>query len=87
MTEREVEAISTSCSTSAASARPTPARSIATLVSRAQTTIGVSLSYWVIHALALSLGKAGLLPPMLAAWTANIIFTGLGTAGFLRVRT
>jgi lipopolysaccharide export system permease protein len=49
--------------------------------------IGVSLSYWVIHALALSLGKAGLLPPLLAAWTANIIFTGLGTAGFLRVRT
>jgi lipopolysaccharide export system permease protein len=49
--------------------------------------IGVSLSYWVIHALALSLGKAGLLPPILAAWTANIIFTGLGTAGFLSVRT
>jgi lipopolysaccharide export system permease protein len=49
--------------------------------------IGVSLSYWVIHALALSLGKAGLLPPMLAAWTANIIFTGLGIAGFLNVRT
>jgi lipopolysaccharide export LptBFGC system permease protein LptF len=27
------------------------------------------------------------LPPMLGAWTANIIFAGLGAALFLRTRT
>ena len=28
-----------------------------------------------------------LLPPALAAWTANIVFAGLGTALFLNART
>ena len=30
---------------------------------------------------------ADLLPPALAAWTANIVFAGLGTALFLNART
>jgi LPS export ABC transporter permease LptG/LPS export ABC transporter permease LptF len=47
----------------------------------------ISVSYWVVHSLALAFAKADLLPPLLAAWTANIVFAGLGTALFLRART
>lgn len=47
----------------------------------------IGFSYWLIFAFAVSLGRAGTLPPFLAAWAANILF-GL-TAGvmFLRIRT
>jgi LPS export ABC transporter permease LptG len=47
----------------------------------------ISLGYWVVHYMALAFAKADLLPPFLAAWTANIVFAGLGTALFLRTRT
>jgi lipopolysaccharide export system permease protein len=47
----------------------------------------ISVGYWVVHSLALAFAKADLLPPLLAAWTANIVFAGLGTALFLRART
>jgi len=33
------------------------------------------------------LPKADLLPAALAAWTANIVFAGIGTALFLSART
>ena len=49
--------------------------------------IMISLGYWVVHYMALAFAKADLLPPFLAAWTANIVFAGLGTALFLRART
>ena len=49
--------------------------------------IMISVSYWVVHYMALAFAKADLLPPFLAAWTANIVFAGLGTALFLRART
>jgi lipopolysaccharide export system permease protein len=47
----------------------------------------IGFSYWIVFAFTISLGRAGVLPPLLAAWSANILF-GL-TAGllFLRVRT
>lgn len=35
--------------------------------------------YYVTHAISLSFGKAELIPPSAAAWTANIIFLSLGT--------
>jgi lipopolysaccharide export system permease protein len=47
----------------------------------------ISVGYWLLHSMALAFAKADLLPPMLAAWTANIVFVGLGTALFLRART
>ncbi|HLC43421.1 MAG TPA: LPS export ABC transporter permease LptG [Methylomirabilota bacterium] len=47
----------------------------------------LALGYWVIHSVAISLAKAGLLPPMIAAWTANLIFAGLGFALFFQSRT
>ena len=49
--------------------------------------IVISVGYWVVHYMALAFAKADLLPPFLAAWTANIVFAGLGTALFLRART
>ena len=44
--------------------------------------IGVSLAigfgYFAINAILLSLGQAGVLPPLISAWAANFLFTGLG---------
>jgi lipopolysaccharide export system permease protein len=49
--------------------------------------IVISVGYWLVHYMAVAFAKADLLPPFLAAWTANVVFAGLGTALFLRVRT
>jgi LPS export ABC transporter permease LptG len=49
--------------------------------------IAIMAGYLVIHYVALAFARADLLPPMLAAWTANIIFLGLGASLFLRART
>ncbi len=49
--------------------------------------IAISMGYWLVSSLALSFAKADLLPPFLAAWTANIVFAGLGVSLFLRART
>ena len=35
-------------------------------------------SYWFVLALAVSLGHSGALPPTVAAWTANAIFSAIG---------
>ena len=47
----------------------------------------IAMGYWGVHATAIAFAKADLLPPMLGAWTANILFAGLGTALFLRAKT
>ena len=47
----------------------------------------ILIGYWLVHAIALSAGRADLLPPLVAAWTSNLAFTGIGTAAFLRART
>ncbi len=53
--------------------------------------IGVGIvfgfSYWIIHAFALSLGRTATIPPLLSAWTANILFVLLSGFFYLRVRT
>ena len=49
--------------------------------------IMISVSYWTVHSIALAFAQADLLPPALAAWTANIVFAGLGAALFLNART
>jgi lipopolysaccharide export system permease protein len=49
--------------------------------------IVIGFSYWIVFAFALSLGRSGTIPPLIAAWTANIIF---GTAALVllsRIRT
>lgn len=49
--------------------------------------IAIMAGYLITHYVALALARADLLPPLIAAWTANIIFAGLGTSLFLRART
>jgi lipopolysaccharide export system permease protein len=49
--------------------------------------IAIMVAYTVVHYVALAFSRADLLPPLLAAWTANIIFLGVGTSLFLRART
>jgi len=49
--------------------------------------IAIAVSYWMVHSVSLALAQADLLPPSLAAWTANVIFAGLGTALYLSART
>jgi len=49
--------------------------------------IAIMAGYTVVHYVALALSRADLLPALLAAWTANVIFLGLGTSLFLRART
>ena len=49
--------------------------------------IGIMVVYTVVDYSARAFARAELLPPLLAAWTANIIFLGIGTSLFLRART
>lgn len=49
--------------------------------------IGIMAAYVMVHFVCLALARADLLPPLLAAWTANVIFLGLGTSLLLRART
>jgi LPS export ABC transporter permease LptG len=60
---------------------------------RAGRVIGIALAillaigYWLTYSLALALARLEVLPPLAAAWAANIVFAGLGLSLFLRVRT
>jgi LPS export ABC transporter permease LptG/LPS export ABC transporter permease LptF len=47
----------------------------------------IAVGYWVVHSMALSFARAELLPPALAAWTANVLFAGIGAALFFRAQT
>jgi len=49
--------------------------------------IGIMAAYIVVDSSARAFARAELLPPLLAAWTANVIFLGLGASLFLRART
>jgi len=55
--------------------------------SSAAANVGIALvvgfSYWVVLALTTSLGKGEILPPAVAAWTANGLFAVIGTIFFL----
>lgn len=55
--------------------------------SSAAANVGIALvvgfSYWVVLALTTSLGKGEILPPVVAAWTANALFALIGTIFFL----
>jgi lipopolysaccharide export system permease protein len=49
--------------------------------------IAIMAGYLVVHYVAIAFARADLLPPLLAAWTANVIFTGIGVSLFIRART
>ncbi len=45
--------------------------------------IGVAFLYWVFYSFCLSLGSGGILPPLIAVWTPNLIFICVGVAMLL----
>jgi LPS export ABC transporter permease LptG len=49
--------------------------------------IAILAAYMVVHYTAIAFARADLLPPALGAWTANIIFSGIGLTLFARLRT
>jgi lipopolysaccharide export system permease protein len=49
--------------------------------------IAIMAGYLVVHYVALAFARADLLPPLVAAWTANVIFMGVGVSLLLRART
>src|SRR2546426_645777 len=49
--------------------------------------IVIMAGYLVVHYVALAFARADLLPPLIAAWTANGIFLGIGVSLLLRART
>jgi lipopolysaccharide export system permease protein len=49
--------------------------------------IVIGFSYWLVFAFTMSLGRSGTLPPLLAAWTANILFGIASLLMYRRVKT
>jgi LPS export ABC transporter permease LptG len=47
----------------------------------------LGVGYWLTNTFFLAVGEAGLMPPMLAAWTANLLFLALAAYMTLTVRT
>jgi lipopolysaccharide export system permease protein len=57
------------------------------LAAAAGMSLVLGFTYWVLFAATVSIGQAGLLPPFVAAWAANILFGALGIYLLLRVET
>ena len=49
--------------------------------------IVIALSYWILISAFVAIGRAGLLPPVLAGWAPNILVAGLAGYLLLRART
>ncbi|MEN6620158.1 MAG: LPS export ABC transporter permease LptG [Smithella sp.] len=47
----------------------------------------IGFSYWIVHAFSMSLGRSGILPSILSAWIANILFLSAGVTLFFRTKT
>jgi lipopolysaccharide export system permease protein len=45
--------------------------------------IGIAFVYWIVFSFCMSLGYAGMLPPLIAAWGVN--FISIGLAGYLLI--
>ena len=45
--------------------------------------LGVGLTYWIILGFTIAFGRSGILPPWLAAWLPNLLFSLLGASLFL----
>ena len=51
------------------------------------TGIIIGFSYWIVFAFTISLGHSGTIPPMIAAWAANLILGIAALIMFIRVKT
>ena len=49
--------------------------------------LALGLTYFVVHSAALALARTEVLPPIVAAWSANFLFASLGLFLYLRART
>ena len=49
--------------------------------------LAISIIFYVVNAMFLALGKGGLIPPMIAAWAANVTFAAIGIYFIARLRT
>jgi LPS export ABC transporter permease LptG/LPS export ABC transporter permease LptF len=49
--------------------------------------IVIALSYWILISAFVAIGRAGLLPPLLAGWAPNVLVIGCAAYLFLRART
>lgn len=49
--------------------------------------LAIMVAYLVVHFTAIAFARADLLPPLLAAWTANVVFLGIGVSLLLRAPT
>jgi lipopolysaccharide export system permease protein len=47
----------------------------------------IGFSYWLVYAFGLSMGRSGILPPLLSAWFANAVFVAAAMILVPRVRT
>jgi len=50
-------------------------------------SVGIGFAYFVVNAVLLSYGRSGVLPPLVAAWGANILFMLSGIWLFMTVRS
>lgn len=49
-------------------------------------SIAIAVSFYGVNAISIALGKGGFLPPIISAWSANIIFCGLGITLIRKIR-
>ena len=49
-------------------------------------SMAIGFFYWLFFSFSISLGRGGVLPPFLAAWSANFIFGALGILVLLQQR-
>ena len=49
--------------------------------------IVIALLYWIISSVFIAIGSAAMLPPLLSAWSPNVIFAGAAAFLFLNART
>ena len=49
--------------------------------------LALGLGYFIVHSAAVALARAEILPPLVAAWSANALFATLGLFLYLRART
>jgi len=49
--------------------------------------LALGLAYFVVHSAAVALARTDVLPPIVAAWSANFLFASLGLFLYLRART
>ena len=49
--------------------------------------LALGLGYFIVHSAAVALARTEILPPLVAAWSANALFATLGLFLYLRART